>query len=388
VNGSIKKYASRLARQALWILPLAGLFIFISTSHSFMVIASGSMKPTLKVGDMVLIDSTTAEQRKVGDIIDYKVPSTFQKLYGYPASICHRIINIQQTTDGLAFRTKGDATNQDPFLVVPENVIGKETSAIPYVGYPIAFVESRSGIIMVGGLILLILFYKKGDNITQGAQKFRGVVFGVSTSEFNFFQKEQQQQMREMNQHVTVSMDKFSTAMAEYAKHLESHTTAVKSLARAAVHLDAVVSGGTRPLPWQGPNAGVSVASRTDTDVLLSQLDRELDGVQNIGEDNTEYPPVVKPARLSKNKPSANPVFPYKKLPMTNLKDSESKTDTDALLRQLEREFDTSHTLTAETDDQAISEPAVRISKKKSSTSPVFTHRVRRTGARSRRSAR
>ena len=387
MNGSIKKYASRLARQALWILPLAGLFIFISTSHSFMVIASSSMKPTLKVGDMVLIHSTPPEQLKVGDIIDYKVPSTFQKLYGYPASICHRIISIQQTTDGLAFRTKGDATNQDPFLVVPENLVGKETSAIPYVGYPIAFIESRSGIIMVGGLILLILFYRKGDNITLGAQKFRGVVFGVSATEFNLFQREQQEQMREMNQHVTVSMDKFSTAMAEYAKHLESHTTAVKSLAQAAVHLDAVVSSGTRPLPWQGSNAGVSVASRTDTDVLLRQLDRELDNGQNINE-AIEYPPSVKPVRFSKNKPSVSPAFPYKKWQETNLKESETKTDTDALLQQLEREFDSRNTISEETEEQRISEPAVRVTRKKSSTSPVFTHRTRRTGARSRRTAR
>ena len=352
-----------------------------------MVIGSGSMAPTLKVGDMVLIHSTPAEQLKVGDVIDYNVPSVFRKLYSYPATICHRIIKVEQTSNGLEFRTKGDATAQDPFLVMPEDVIGKETSAIPYVGYPIMFIQSRNGIILLGGMILLILFYRKGDDITKGAQKVRGTVFGVSTSEFNFFQKEQQQQMREMNQHVTFSMDKFSTAMAEYAKHLESHTTAVKSLAQAAVHLDAVVSSGARPLPWQGPNAGVSVASRADTDILLRQLDRELDNGQNINED-TEYPPSVKPSRLAKNKPSASPVFPYKKLPMTNLKDSESKTDTDALLRQLEREFDTSHTLTAETDDQVVSEPAVRISKKKSSTSPVFTHRVRRTGARSRRSAR
>ena len=35
--------------------------------------------------------------------------------------------------------------------------------------------------------------------------------------------------------------------MAEYAKHLESHTTAVKSLAQAAVHLDAVVSSDPTP---------------------------------------------------------------------------------------------------------------------------------------------
>jgi len=351
-----------------------------------MIIASGSMKPALNVGDMVLIHGTPAEQLKVGDVIDYAVPSTFQKLYSYPPTICHRIVKVEQTLNGLAFRTKGDATNQDPFQVMAQDVIGKETDSIPYIGYPIMFVKSKSGICMEVGLLLLVLFYKKGDNITKNAQKFRGTVFGVSTTEFNFFQQEQQQQMREMNKHVTVSMDKFSTAMAEYAQHLESHTTAVKSLAQAAVHLDAVVSSGARPLPWQGSNAGVSLASRADADVLLRQLDRELDSVQNIV-DAKEYPSAAKQGRSSRYKPSASPVFPYKKLQESDLKDSDSKTGTDALLRQLEREFDNRNTISEDTDQTDASEPAVRISRKKSSTSPVFTHRTRRTGARSRRSS-
>ena len=66
--------------------------------------------------------------------------------------------------------------------------------------------------------------------------------------------------MRNMTDHVTVSMDKFSTAMSEYAKHLESHTAAVQSPAQAARHLEmilaqnAVKSSEDRPISQQKAN--------------------------------------------------------------------------------------------------------------------------------------
>ena len=65
----------------------------------------------------------------------------------------------------------------------------------------------------LAGMLLLLLLYKKGDQITKGAKKLRGTVFGVSSAELNNFQKEQQQQMQNMTDQVTKSMDKFSTAM-------------------------------------------------------------------------------------------------------------------------------------------------------------------------------
>ena len=237
-----KGIISRWARQALWIIPLAGLFLFLFSSHSFMAIGSGSMKPVLQVGDLVLIHSTSPDKLQVGDIIDYRVSSTFMKLYNYPPTICHRIVRIEQTSNGLAFRTKGDNTSEDPFIIMSKDVTGKETGIIRYLGYPIMFIRSRQFIYLVASLLLLILLYTKGSQITKGAQKFRGSVFGLSSTELSNFQKEQQQQMRNMTDHVTVSMDKFSTAISEYAKHLESHTTAVQSLAQAARHLEMILA--------------------------------------------------------------------------------------------------------------------------------------------------
>ena len=255
-----KGIISRWARQALWIIPLAGLFLFLFSSHSFMAIGSGSMKPVLQVGDLVLIHSTSPDKLQVGDIIDYRVSSTFMKLYNYPPTICHRIVRIEQTSNGLAFRTKGDNTSEDPFIIMSKDVTGKETGIIRYLGYPIMFIRSRQFIYLVAGLLLLILLYTKGSQITKGAQKFRGSVFGLSSTELSNFQKEQQQQMRNMTDHVTVSMDKFSTAMSEYAKHLESHTAAVQSPAQAARHLEMILaqnevkSSEDRPISQQKAN--------------------------------------------------------------------------------------------------------------------------------------
>jgi len=247
----------RWAKHSLWIIPLAGLLLYLNLSHSFMAIGSESMLPTLQVGDLIFTHVISPDKLQVGDIVDFKVPYVFQKLYNYPPTICHRIISIEQTSKGPAFRTKGDNTSEDPFLHMPQDVVGIETRAIRYLGYPVMFVQSRQCLYLMTGLLILFFLYKKGENFTKGAQKLRGSVFGASTVDLNNFQKEQQQQMQNMTDHVTQSMDMFSAAMTEYAKHLESHTAAVQSLAQAARHLEMNISEieansqRKRPVPGQ-----------------------------------------------------------------------------------------------------------------------------------------
>ena len=82
--------------------------------------------------------------------------------------------------------------------------------------------------------------------------------------------------MRNMTDHVTVSMDKFSTAMSEYAKHLESHTAAVQSPAQAARHLEMILaehevkSSVDSPISKQKANIK-DAESKTYTDTLFRQ---------------------------------------------------------------------------------------------------------------------
>ena len=135
------------------------------------------------------------------------------------------------------------------------------------------FIQSRQGICLLAGMLILILLYKKGNQITKSTNKLRSSIFGASSAELNGFQKEQQQQMQNMTDHVTESMDKFSAAMSEYAKHLESHTAAVQSLAQAARHLEMILSqreinsSKEQSVPGQETNLENS-ESKTGADVL------------------------------------------------------------------------------------------------------------------------
>ena len=79
----------------------------------FVAITSNSMKPTFERGDIVLMQSLNKEPEE-GDIILFN-----QKRYLVP--ITHRVVSV--TPDGV--RTKGDATNPDPWVVPKENIQSK-----------------------------------------------------------------------------------------------------------------------------------------------------------------------------------------------------------------------------------------------------------------------
>jgi len=114
---------------------------------------TGSMETAIPIGSVVVIKPVDPETLKIGDIICFKLSE--------PPSITHRIINI--TNEG--FRTKGDA-NEDPdqWIVKKENVIGKVTMTIPYIGYLGYFVRTPLGfitLIIVPASILIALETRK-----------------------------------------------------------------------------------------------------------------------------------------------------------------------------------------------------------------------------------
>lgn len=107
----------------------AGLILNVSTP--FLVVASGSMQPTLNIGDVIIIKRVNPEELKVGDIIVFNPPQPYYN--GVPW--VHRIVSIQKVGNEIYFKTKGDAnTYPDPFTLTKNNIIGVMIGKIPYIG--------------------------------------------------------------------------------------------------------------------------------------------------------------------------------------------------------------------------------------------------------------
>jgi signal peptidase len=93
------------------------------------LVASGSMMPKMYAGDVVIIAKVPADNVKLGDIIQFRVPEE--------VTVMHRVIEIKETEGGgKVFITKGDANDEpDSEPVLPENVVGKAVLTIPKIGW-------------------------------------------------------------------------------------------------------------------------------------------------------------------------------------------------------------------------------------------------------------
>lgn len=119
----------------------------------FVVVASGSMVPTLNVGDLLIVQGVNSRDLHVGDIIVFKPPYPYWK--GVPW--VHRIIDKRVRTNEVEYRTKGDANiAPDPFWVKSSNVIGKVLYRIPYLGYASLFLKGWT--IPIIAIIFILIF--------------------------------------------------------------------------------------------------------------------------------------------------------------------------------------------------------------------------------------
>ena len=107
-----------------------GLFPF----HPSLV-ASGSMRPVMDAGDVVIIAKVPADVIKEGDIIQFRKEEKI--------TVMHRVIEIQETEGAKFFITKGDDNDEpDTDPVNPQNVVGKHVLTIPKVGWASIVVKS------------------------------------------------------------------------------------------------------------------------------------------------------------------------------------------------------------------------------------------------------
>ena len=99
------------------------------------LVGSGSMRPTMDVGDVVIIAKVPADVVNQGDIIQFRKEEKI--------TVMHRVVEIQETEGAKSFITKGDASDEpDTDPVISENVVGKAVFNIPKIGWMAIVVKS------------------------------------------------------------------------------------------------------------------------------------------------------------------------------------------------------------------------------------------------------
>ena len=135
-----KKKNKEDIRDNQFITKLIGVFIFILilivvglNSNLFRywscVVGSGSMEPTINIGDIIIVDKSYSENPQVLDKLVFKINDKFYT---------HRIIEVLYVNGEKQFITQGDREGQevDNWIVTKNEIVGVTKFRLRYIGLP------------------------------------------------------------------------------------------------------------------------------------------------------------------------------------------------------------------------------------------------------------
>ena len=129
----------------------AGLSVARHVYPPIVPVSGTSMTPLLHFGDLVLLKKADYGNLRKGDIIAFRTTTDVQLKWNVPGSYVHRIVEVQKGAYGQQFQTKGDnVAGKDPFWTVEQNVVGVYAGKISGAGYPVLFIRSKQGKILMG----------------------------------------------------------------------------------------------------------------------------------------------------------------------------------------------------------------------------------------------
>ncbi|MCI8760994.1 MAG: signal peptidase I [Clostridia bacterium] len=116
------------------------------------VIVSGSMEPTIKKGDAIIVKEVPEEEIKANDIISFMQGQT---------NVTHRIIDITIENGVRKYKTKGDNNNsEDKEKITYEQIEGKYQLKINQFGVITNILKSKITLMILILIIIVMYVYK------------------------------------------------------------------------------------------------------------------------------------------------------------------------------------------------------------------------------------
>lgn len=156
---------------ALTIVACLALLLTFSTfplpgNYKILVVQSGSMEPTLRVGGLII--SKPASNYQVGDMVTFREPNNPTDL------TTHRIVDEKQEGGETIFVSKGDANEKpDSKTISKIDILGKVLFSIPYLGYGVAAVKTPIGFMALIIIPATLIIYDEVRKIKDEVVKLR-----------------------------------------------------------------------------------------------------------------------------------------------------------------------------------------------------------------------
>ncbi|MEP7020443.1 MAG: signal peptidase I [Pseudonocardiales bacterium] len=167
-----------LVRAALLFITLVVVMLSIGPvtgRYRTLTVLSGSMRPWMKPGDIVIDTPMRASDLREGDIVTYHLPG------GNRTLVTHRIVRIVQPGDLPTIQTKGDANNTpDPIAKLDEPRVWRGRMVVPKVGYALNALRSPKmrllgsvlAPILLLGVWLLRIWGRRPEEAQAGEPEF------------------------------------------------------------------------------------------------------------------------------------------------------------------------------------------------------------------------
>lgn len=158
--GVFARLTRRVVGTLMWLVIIALSALLVTTvlvpkvfgAQPFTIL-TGSMRPELPPGTLVMVRPQDADTIKVGDVVTYQLKS------GEPEVVTHRVVALgRDDKGGVLLQTKGDANPvADPLWVMPVQLKGTVWYHVPHAGR-IGFLASpgqkqTASLVIMAGLV-------------------------------------------------------------------------------------------------------------------------------------------------------------------------------------------------------------------------------------------
>jgi signal peptidase I len=233
-----RRVSHRWLAVAAAIVLAVGVLGYLRTWPPLATVMSGSMEPTIKTGDMVVLQKLNRPAR-VGDIVSISVPADARARLGYPPVVIHRIVKISPEGD---VTTQGDAHKQpDDFTVPRAALTTRVVTSVPAAGRVLAFLGSPLGLLwLVGGGVMLVampLVERHRDSRRREESTAADVhaTLRQVTEELVLLRADRDRELEAAVQEAEAAKAELKAANAALAKHVEELPAIIERAVSAAL---------------------------------------------------------------------------------------------------------------------------------------------------------